>query len=421
MFAKENWKINFALLWSGQILSLLGTSIIHFALIWWLTEKTGSAIMLSFATLATLLPEILIGPLLGPVIDRWNRKKILFLSGFVILIVGLLLGIGFQINIIVPWMVLAGLLVRSATNVCRWPALNASAAQIVPEKYLNRINAVDYLIRGLSNIIGPITGAILINTVSMQIIMSIEIITVLAGFIPLMLIVIPGVQKSAETLPTFNAMISRNWKEMKDGFRYVKRTPGLFALLRYVSLTNLLLIPGDSLLPLMISDYFGGGATELGIMGMTFGIGSVIGSIFLWIFGGFKSRIKTSISGDLLFGIGVFLVGIAAKNQFPLAIFGWGIAGVGESLSLATLNALLQSRTRPEMQGRVFSISTSLINLSVPLSMIVSGPAAEIFGVHYWYIFSGISVLILSGSVMYIPAIFRFERNKPIETYNRSY
>jgi DHA3 family macrolide efflux protein-like MFS transporter len=419
MFAKENWKINFALLWSGQVLSLIGTSIIHFALIWWLTEKTGSAIMLSFATLAALIPEIFIGPLFGPIIDRWNRKKILFQSGFVISIAGLLLGIGFQINIIVPWMVLAGLLVRSTANVCRWPALNAAAAQIVPEKYLTRINAVDYMIRGLSNIIGPITGAILINTVSMQAIMSVEIITVLIGFIPLMLIAIPGTQKSAEPLPKLNAMISRNWKEMKDGFRYVRRKPGLFELLGYVSLTNLLLIPGDSLLPLMISDHFGGGATELGIMGMAFGIGSVIGSIFLGISGGFKSRIKTSISGDLLYGIGVLLVGTASKDQFITAIFGWSVAGFGEALSLAMLNALLQSRTRPEMQGRVFSISTSLINLSVPLAMIVSGPAAEIFGVHYWYIFSGISVLILSASVMYIPSIFRFERNKPIETYER--
>ncbi len=415
MFIKENWKINFSFLWSGQILSLLGTSIIQFSLVWWLAQKTGSAIILSLATLVTLLPEILVAPLIGPIVDRWSRKKILIYASLIIAFFGFLLMAGYQLDIVLPWMVLLCLLLRSSANVCRWPALNATAAQIVPERHLTRINAIDYLIRGAAGMIGPILGAALINTVSMETIMLTEIILAVIGVVPLFLIKFPETAASSAPLPSVPAMFSGNWKELKEGFLYVKRTPGLFRLLIYVSVTNLFLIPGDSLLPLLISDFFGGGATELGIMGMAFGIGSIVGSIFLCFSGGFKSRIKTSIFGDLLYGIGMLLIGTAARDQLPLAIFGWGVAGFGEAFSLATLNALLQSKTRPEMQGRVFSISGSLINFSVPLSMILSGPAAELFGVHFWYAFSGISVLILASSMMYIPSIFRFERYIPVE------
>ena len=421
MLLSKNWKTNFALLWAGQIISLLGTSIIQFSLIWWITEKTGSAILLSIAALSILSPEIFIGPFIGPVIDRCNKKKILFFSGISISIIALVLSFGFQQNKIVPWMILAGLLLRSIFNVCRWPVLSAAAAQIVPEDHLTRINAFDYMIRGFSNIIGPVTGAFLINSISMQNIMLTEILLVSIGFIPLFLVKIPEMRKNTEALPSVRKTIDRNWKEMKDGFDYVQKKPGLLKLLAYLSIINLLLIPGDHLLPLMISEHFGGGATELGMMGVAFGIGSILGGFILGMQGESRSRMKISISGDILYGAAVILIGIATQTQFSLAILAWGAAGVGESLSLASLNALLQSRTKPEMQGRVVSITSSLINISVPLGMMISGPVAEFFGIHQIYIFSGIVVLLISGSMINIPNFFQYEKNKPVRSCDQSY
>jgi len=421
MLLSKNWKTNFALLWAGQIISLLGTSIIQFSLIWWITEKTGSAILLSIAALSILTPEIFIGPFIGPVIDRCNKKKILFFSGISISIIALVLSFGFQQNKIVPWMILAGFGGRSIFNVCRWPVLSAAAAQIVPEDHLTRINAFDYMIRGFSNIIGPVTGAFLINSISMQNIMLAEILLVSIGFIPLFLVKIPEMRKNTGALPSVRKTIDRNWKEMKDGFDYVQKKPGLLKLLAYLSIINLLLIPGDHLLPLMISEHFGGGATELGMMGVAFGIGSILGGFILGMQGESRSRMKISISGDILYGAAVILIGIATQTQFSLAILAWGAAGVGESLSLASLNALLQSRTKPEMQGRVVSITSSLINISVPLGMMISGPVAEFFGIHQIYIFSGIVVLLISGSMINIPNFFQYEKNKPVRSCDQSY
>jgi DHA3 family macrolide efflux protein-like MFS transporter len=303
----------------------------------------------------------------------------------------------------------------------RWPTFESAASLIVPHNHLTHVNAIDYIARGISNIIGPILAAICLRTIPMQSILTVDLIAAIGGMIPLMFISIPSVKSNAKLNLNFREVLNRSKEELKIGFKYVKRTPGLFTLLKYVSVTNLLLMPAESLLPLLVFKYFRGTETNMSIIGIAFGTGIVIGGILMIVWKGFSSRIKTSITGDLVFGFGVFLVGIANPDQFALAVFGWGLAGIGESLSLANFNALLQAHTRPEMQGRVFSILTSLINISVPAAMIASGPIAETMGVHFWYIFSGIGILIISSSMMFIPAMFQLERSMPVRRLDPSY
>ena len=420
MVQNNKWYFNFSFLWVGQILSLLASSIVQFVLIWWLTEKTGSAIYLTMATLALFIPDIFIGPLLSPIIDRCNRKKILIASGFGMAFVSILLGVAFRFELITPLMILFAIFARAIFNVVRWPTLEATATRIVPESHLTQVNAIDYIARGISGIIGPILGALFLRTIPMEKTLAADLIAAVGGMIPLFFIRFPSIAKKIEQNLNLRELWQRSISELKSGFNYVKRTPGLLLLLGYVSFTNMLLIPAESLLSLMVFKHFHGTETDMSIIGVAFGIGVVAGGLLLSIWKGFSSRIKTSISGDLLFGFGVLLVGISSPDQFPLAVFGWGLAGIGESLSLANINALLQAHTRPEMQGRVFSISTSLINLSIPVAMIFSGPVAQTLGVHVWYIFSGLGILLLSGSMMFIPAIFRFEKNTPVRKLDPS-
>ena len=128
--------------------------------------------------------------------------------------------------------------------------------------------------------------------------------------------------------------------------------------------------------------------------------------------GGFKSQIKSALLGDFVYTIGVLIIGRCAPTQISLAILGWGISGIGDSLSVANLNALIQKHTRPELQGRVFSISTSLISIWVPVTMIFAGPVAERIGVHFWYGFAGFAMLALIGAVLFVPAFYRYEQRE---------
>ncbi len=409
--SNNNWKRNFLFLWTGQGFALFSTSILQFALIWWLTRKTGSAITLSLATLATILPEIILGPFSGSIIDRTCRKKILVASAVGVAVVSFSLSRFFYYEAALPAVVLAAILLRSMFNMIRWPTLEASAAQIVPRDHLTRTNAVDYTLRGLSGILGPIFGAILMQTAGMETLILLDAAVSLLGIIPLLWVAIPEVPAQKSNSLSLRRFFTHMKKEAFNGFSYIRKTPGLRTFLSYVSLTNLLLMPAESLLPLIVSTHFSGDAGAMSLIGVAFGTGTVLGSIFLGVWGGFRSRIRTSISGDLLFGTGVLMIGLASANQFPLAVAGWGLAGVGEAFSFANMHALIQANTHPQMSGRVLSISTSLINLSIPVAMVIAAPAAELFGVNSFYVLSGISTLVLSSVMLFIPAMFRYEHS----------
>jgi DHA3 family macrolide efflux protein-like MFS transporter len=407
--SNNNWKRNFLFLWAGQGFALLSTSVLQFSLIWWLTEKTGSAITLSLATLATFLPEIILGPFSGSIIDRTSRKNILVASAIGVAVVSFSLSRFFHQDAALPVIVLAAILLRSMFNMIRWPTLEASAAQIVPRDHLTRTNAIDYTLRGLSGILGPIVGAILMQTTGMETLILLDAVISLLGIIPLLWVTVPEVQTQKTSSLSLQHFFEHIKKEAKNGFYYIRKTPGLRTFLSYVSLTNLLLMPADSLLPLIVSTHFSGNAKAMSVIGVAFGTGTVLGSILLGVWGGFRSRIRSSISGDLLFGTGVLMIGLASANQFSLAVLGWGLAGMGEAFSLANMNALIQANTHPQMSGRVLSISTSLINLSIPVAMVIAAPAAELFGVNFFYVLSGVSVLVLSSVMLFTPAMFRYE------------
>lgn len=409
MFNRNNWKKNFFLLWSVQGFSLLSTSVLQFALIWWLTEKAGSAITLSLATLSTFLPEIIFGPFTGSIIDRVSRKKILMISAAGIAAVSVTLSTIFRMQAALSGLVLGAILMRSMFNMVRWPTLEAVTAQIVPKENLTQTNAIDYTLRGISGIIGPILGAILMQAVRMETLILFDAIIAVLGIIPLSLVIISKAASTPQAPVSFIRFFRHLQKEMKNGFSYIKKTPGLSTFLSYVSMTNLLLMPAESLLPLIVSTHFMGDAKAMSMIGVAFGVGTVLGGVLLGVWGGFRSRTRTSISGDLLFGTGVLLIGMSAADRFPLAVFGWGLAGMGEAFSFTNMHALIQANTHPQMSGRVLSISTSMINLSIPFAMLISAPAAQLFGVSFFYVLCGISVLVFSTVMLFVPAMFRYE------------
>ncbi len=411
----HKWQTDFCLLWCGQVMSLLGTAVIQFALYWWLTEKTGSAMVLTITTLAAFVPEVLIGPLTGPLVDRWPRKNILFFANLFIGIAALIISVCFYKNHVQQWMILTVLFVRSVCNSFRWPALQASAAEIVPDDQLTKINAVDFTIRGASGIVGPLSGAFLLHAFPMNYVMLADTITAVLAIIPLFFVNIPSgyLAKGKQQSLNINEAIKNSWLELAEGYRYVCRTPGLLLLMVYGGLTNLLLVPGDTLLPLLVSKHFGLDETFYSLLDTGYGIGTIAGGLLMVFWVGFRSKLRTSITGDLFSAVGMFVIGIAAKNQPGLAIFAWAINGLGEAVCMAPLRGLVESRTRVDMQGRVLSISDSLMNLSVPVAMLIAGPFAEAFGAQAWYVMSGICGFALSCTAMFLPAILCFEKLKP--------
>jgi DHA3 family macrolide efflux protein-like MFS transporter len=269
-----NWKARFFTIWGGQAISLFGSRLVQFTLIWWLTVETSSATVLAIATLFGLLPQVLLGPLAGALIDRWKRRQVMLIADSGIAVVTLLLAYQFSIEAVGVGTIYGLLLVRGIGESFHWPAMSAATSLMVPKDQLTRIQGVNSMLQGGLNIVSAPLGAILLSVMPIQGILMIDVATAAFAIVPLALISIPEVAKridpAAEKSPTF-------WEDFRSGLRYVRSWPGLLMLMALAMLVNFLLTPAGSLLPILVTGHFGGGALQLGWLESSFGFGMLAG------------------------------------------------------------------------------------------------------------------------------------------------
>ena len=160
----ENWKKTFAVIWSGQLASILSSSVVAFAIIFWVSLETGSAQVLALAAIAGMLPQSLLGPLVGVYVDRWDRKWTMILADSFIALCTLLLAILFWLDVARMWHIYVLLACRSIGSAFHTPAMQASVPLLAPKQQLTRIAGINQITSSLSNIIGPAFGACLLYT-----------------------------------------------------------------------------------------------------------------------------------------------------------------------------------------------------------------------------------------------------------------
>jgi DHA3 family macrolide efflux protein-like MFS transporter len=153
----------FLIVWLGQACSLLGSQLVQFALVWWLTKTTGSATTLALASLAALLPQILIGPLAGALVDRWSRRTIMIVADTAIALATLVLAALFWLDVAAVWNIYVLLLIRATGAAFHWPAMQASTTLMVPEKHLARVAGLNQTLAGVAGIFIPPCGALAIE------------------------------------------------------------------------------------------------------------------------------------------------------------------------------------------------------------------------------------------------------------------
>lgn len=393
-----NWKKPFFLIWAGQAFSLLGSLLVQFALVWWLTRTTGSATVLAGATLVALLPEVFLGPFAGALVDRWNRKRVMIVADAAIALVTLGLAILFWQGTIQVWHVYVALFIRSLGSSFHWPAMQASTSLMVPDEQLARISGLNQALRGGMAIIAPPLGALLMDVLPIYGVLSVDILTALIAIIPLFIVSIP--QPKAVAVQEV-VTPKRLWQDIVQGARFLATWPGAISLVLLASFLNFLLAPSGTLMPLLVKNYFNGTAWHLSALEAAMGIGIVIGGLVLGAWGGFKKRIITSLSGVVGIGLGVMLTGMVPNNLFYLAVGGAALMGFMSPIANGPLHAIMQSKVPAEMQGRVFTLIGSACSAMMPISMLVAAPIAEWLGVRAWFLIGG-GVTILMGSAAFM-------------------
>ena len=160
------WQGPFFTIWSLQAVSLLGSSLVGFALVWWLTESTGSATVLATATLVEMLPRIGLAPFAGALVDRWNRRSVMMAADGVIALATAAVALLFSLGIVQIWHIYLLMFVRSAAGGFHWAAMQASTSLLVPEEQLSRIGGMNQTLMGVANILTPPLGALLLRRAS---------------------------------------------------------------------------------------------------------------------------------------------------------------------------------------------------------------------------------------------------------------
>jgi DHA3 family macrolide efflux protein-like MFS transporter len=314
----------------------------------------------------------------------------------------------FWANAMQVWHVYVIMLARATGGIFHFPAMTASTSLMVPPEHLPRVQGLNQAVQGGLNIVSPPLGAFLLSLLPLHGIMAIDVVTALCAILPLFLVSIPQPSRDLPE-PGGRGIIGGVWQDVREGLRYVYEWRGVFYLLILAALCNFFGNPGSALMPILVTKHFGGGVVELGWMNSAYGVGFLIGGLALGMWGGFRRRIVTMLTGWFFMGLSILLIALAPANALWLALVGTFIGGFMNPIANGTALALLQTIVVPEMQGRVLMVVMSLTVAVAPISMAAAGPIADAWGVRVWYIIGGVGPALLMLAAFFAPPIMHLE------------
>lgn len=402
-----HWKRTFFTIWGGQAVSLLTSSIVQYAILWDLTERTGSAAMLSLAALAGFLPTALLGPFIGALVDRWNRKTIMIVAdiGIALVTFGLaMVALGGETPV---WAVMVALFLRSIGSAFHQPCLQAVTPSIVPTESLTRMNGYTASLQSVSFIASPALAAALFAALPLGPILLLDVLGAVAGVTTTAVSRIPRMESSQQGRP-------RIAREALDALRMLRGHDGLFWLVVISSFFSIVYVPVASLFPLMSMGYFGQGATGTGIVEMAFAIGMFVGGLVLGVWGGTRDRMVTMVAAIALLGAMTAISGLLPPTGFILFACASFLIGFSGPFFNAPFMAMLQTKIPPEYLGRILGVTASMMSLATPVGLLLSGLFADRVGIQNWFFISGLLAMLCAAPCLLIPSVRHVDKDRAL-------
>lgn len=400
----EPWKKTFAIIWSGQLFSILSSAVVGYAVIFWLSLETGSPEVLAIAAIAGMLPQSLLGVFAGAYIDRWDRKRTMILADSFIALCTLALAGLFWLGIAHTWHIYVLLACRSAGSAFHMPAMQASVPLLAPESQLTRIAGINQMISSMSSIAGPALGALLITATDMGNILLLDVAGAAIACTTLLFVRIPN--------PVRKHVQAHLLREIREGFSAILAVPGLAWLFLLAILVLFFIMPVGVLFPLMSLQHFGGGTFEMSLVEIVWGGGALLGGAIM----GMRSyRANKVMLINLMYwivGLSFLLSGLLSAGAFFWFALLAAIAGVSGSVFNASFIAVVQTHIDAGVLGRVLSLYFSLSLLPSALGLLGTGFLAERVGLTTTFVAAG-AIICLIGSVgFFIPSLLRLGRTQ---------
>lgn len=404
----KKWKGRFFSIWGGQAVSLMGSELVSFALVWYLTVETESATVLALSTLVVLLPQIIFGWVAGSLVDRWNRRLTMIFADAFIALATIGLAVLFMLDIVEIWHIYALLFFRSLAGGFHKLAMSASTSLMVPMEHFTRIQGFNQFLNGGLNIIAAPLGAVLLDVLPMQGILAIDVVTAIIAITPLLFVDVPQPDRELKAEDEKGSV----WGDMKEGFAYMRTRSGLMIIMGMAMVINLVLTPASSLMSLLVREHFNGEAIQYGLFNSSFGLGVIGGSLLLGVWGGFKKKAVTSMVGLFGVGIGMLALGVLPPNAFYIALVFGVIAGMTIPLTNGGIGAVMQGTVAPEMQGRVMGLLNSGAAAMAPLGLLVAGPTADKLGIQFPFLAAGVVILLMGVYGFFSPAVMNVDEEE---------
>jgi DHA3 family macrolide efflux protein-like MFS transporter len=380
----DSWLRTFLVIFTGQTFSLLGSSAVNFALVWWLTAETGSATILAYASIAAILPQALLGPIAGPFVDRWSRRLTMIVADLAIAATSVWLWLAFAQGAPPVALVIFIIALRSAGAAFHTPASQAAVPMYVPAEHLMRVAGWNFFMSSGVAMAGPVLGAFLMAAASMTAVIAVDLVGAAIAVTSLVVVRIPNPQRAESDSGSIDFVA-----EFIDGWRELLRHRGLFDLTLVLAAVTLLYMPLNALFPLMTFAHFGGGAADASYVEVAFGAGMLVGSMAIGFMTARVSGVRLICTGILVIGVALAAAGMLPVSGFWVFVALCVVMGISVPLFGAPITAMFQGLVDPAKLGRVMSLYMTIAMLAAPVGLVVAGPLAERFGVAVWFAISG--------------------------------
>lgn len=371
-FKRPSGMFGFIIVWAGQLVSVLASSMTQFALTIWAYQETGSATALGGMTTAFLVPFLLLSPVAGVMVDRYNRKLMMMLSDLtaVLATVGLLILHAFSHLQI--WHLYIAAVVNGLGATFQWPAYSAAISTMVPKENYSRANGMFSLIDSVPSVLAPLLAGVLLPVIQLTGILTLDVITFFIAIGALLVVHVPQPAKTVEGQAGQGGWL----QEALYGFRYIFARRSLLGLLIFFICLNFIVGLAISLFAPFILTRTNYNSAALGTVESAGAIGAVVGGLLVSLWPGFKRRMNNIFLGEVLTGL------------FMLTLFGLGrslpvwllFAAVGRITPIfvnGSSQAIWQAKVAPDIQGRVFASRRMIAWITDPITPILAGALAD--------------------------------------------
>ncbi|WP_110516454.1 MFS transporter [Herpetosiphon llansteffanensis] len=366
MQSNANGLRTFFWIWLGELISLLGSRLTSFALGVWVYQTTGSATSFALNLFFIMVPGIILAPFVGVWVDRWNIRTVMILSDSILALNTIVLLVLFLTKtMFIEFIYIFGL-INSIGSMFQQLSSTVAFSLIIPKQHLSRSSGMIQFSESLTDILAPLLGGFLVLYLGIIGIIVLDLLTFGVAVITLMLINIPGREQTT-------AVARSIWRELGEGWQFIRSYAGLFGLLIFYSLNNLLLGIVDALTgPLALTL---GSSADFGFVVSAGGWGLLFGSLLMSTWGGPQQRIHGVVGVRLIFALGFIAVGLY-PTIWVLALAN-GLYYFGIAVATSSTQAIWQTKVSPKLQGRVLAFRRMLAQSSLPVAFLLAGPLAE--------------------------------------------